>query len=101
MDGDCPRHGGGCPVLAAPGQVAALPGVVLLLHQVVAGAEGHQVGVVGRGGDGDTASAPDIGVAQLVRKVLKNIRSVTVVVVKHVVVSRSRCSLEETLKNGI
>ena len=94
MDGDCPRHGGGCPVLAAPGEVAALPGVVLLLHQVVAGAEGHQVGVVGRGGDGDAASAPDIGVAQLVRQLLQLVRVEVIVVPEHVVVARSAGALD-------
>ena len=63
---------------------------------MVSGSEGDQVSVVGGRGDGDGSSASNVGVAQLVRKVLKNIRSVTVVVVKHVVVSRSRCSLDET-----
>lgn len=62
---------------------------------MVSGSEGDQVSVVGGRGDRDGSGASNVGVAQLVRKVLKNIRSVTVVVVKHVIVSRSRCSLDE------
>ena len=46
-------------------QCSSLP-VVLLVHQVVACTEGHQVGVVGRCRDGDRAGAAHVGVAQLV-----------------------------------
>ena len=66
---------------------------------MVSGSEGDQVSIVGGRRDRDGSSASNVGVAQLVRKVLKNVRSVTVVVVKHVVVSRSRCSLDKTSKN--
>lgn len=45
--------------------------VVFLLHQVVPGAEGDQVGVVGRRRNGNGASATDISVAQLVRQTLQ------------------------------
>ena len=51
--------------------MAALPTIMLLLHQMVAGSEGHQVGVVGRGRDGDGPGAPDVGVAQLVGQLLQ------------------------------
>ena len=71
MDGDSPGHGCRCPVLAASGEVASLPAVVLLLHQVVAGTEGNQVSVVRRSRNGNAASAPDVGVAELVGEALK------------------------------
>ena len=45
--------------------------VGLLLHEVVPGPEGDQVGVVGGGGDGDGPRAPDVGVAQLVSQLLQ------------------------------
>ena len=71
MDGDGPGHGCRRPVLASPGEVAALPAVVLLLHQVVAGAEGNEMSVVRRSGNGDAACAADVSVAQLVRQLLQ------------------------------
>ena len=71
MDGDGPGHGCRCPVLAASGEVASLPAVVLLLHQVVAGAEGNEVSVVRRSRNGDATSAADVSVAQLVRQLLQ------------------------------
>lgn len=40
--------------------------IVVLLYQMVSGTEGHQVGVVGGGGDGHATGAADVGVAQLV-----------------------------------
>ena len=45
--------------------------VRLLLHEVVAGPEGHEVGVVGGGGDGDGPGAAHVGVAQLVGQLLQ------------------------------
>ena len=45
--------------------------VGLLLHEVVPGPEGDQVGVVGGRGDGDGPRAPDVGVAQLVSQLLQ------------------------------
>ena len=91
MDEDGPGHGCRGPVLAAPGQVTSLPAVVLLLDQVIPEqiivnhdinsllfcsprSEGYQVGVVGRGGDGDRPGAPHIGVAQLIGQLLQLIR---------------------------
>ena len=50
-------HAGGVPV-------------VVLLYEVVAGAEGDEVGVVGGRGDGDGARAADVGVAELVGQLL-------------------------------
>ena len=35
VDGDGSGHGGGSPIVGAPGHVGALPGVMLLLNQVV------------------------------------------------------------------
>ena len=61
---------------------------------MVPGPEGHQVGVVGRGGDRDAASAPDIGVAQLVRQLLQLVRVEVIVVPEHVVVARSAGALD-------
>ena len=87
MDGDGPGHGCRCTVLAAPGEVASLPAVVLLLHQVVAGAEGNEVGVVRRSRNGDAASAADVSVAQLVRQLLQLVRVEVVVVPEDVVVA--------------
>ena len=46
-------------------KIGILP-VVLLVHQVVTGAEGHQVGVVSWCWDGDGPGAAYIRVAQLV-----------------------------------
>ena len=87
MDQDGPGHGGRGPVLAAPGQVAPLAAVVLLLHQVVPGPEGHQVGVVGRGRDGDGPGAPDVGVAQLVGQLLQLVSIEVVIIPEDVVVA--------------
>ena len=53
------------------GNFITFPTVVLLLHQVVSGPEGHEVSVVGGGGDRDGARAADVGVAQLVRQLLQ------------------------------
>ena len=66
-------------------QQGSLP-VVLLVHQVVACAESHQVGVVGRGRDGHGAGAAHVGVAQLVGEHLQLVRGEMVVVPQHVVV---------------
>ena len=50
---------------ASKSDVVLLP-VVVFVDEVVSGSEGHQMGVVGGGWDGDTPSASDIGVTQLV-----------------------------------
>lgn len=65
-------------------QAARLP-VVLFVHQVVAGAERHQVGVVGWCWDGDRACAAHVRVAQLVGEDLQFIRREVVVVPEHMV----------------
>ena len=67
--------------------MAALPTVVLLLHQMVAGSEGHQVGVVGRGRDGDGPGAPDVGVAQLVGQLLQLVSIEMIIIPENVVVA--------------
>lgn len=70
------------------------PPVVLFVNQVVAGAEGHQVGVVGWRWDGDGACAADISVAQLVGEELELVAGETVVVPQYVVVGRPARTLE-------
>lgn len=95
VDGDGAGHGAGRAVLAAGGLVRALAGVVLLLHQVVARAEGHQVRVVGGRGDGHGARAAHVRVAQLVRQALQLVRAEVVVVPQHVVVRRPRRALTQ------
>lgn len=60
--------------------------VVLFVHQVITGPEGHQVGVVGRRRDGDGARAAHVGVTQLVGEDLQLVRREVVVVPEHVVV---------------
>ena len=52
--------------MAATSTPTHCPPIVFLLHQVVASPEGHQMGVVGGGGDGDRAGTSHVGVAQLV-----------------------------------
>ena len=66
---------------------------MLFVHQVVAGAEGHQVGVVGRCRDGDGARAADVGVAQLVGEELQFVGSETVVIPQDVIVGGTTGSL--------
>ena len=83
MDGDGPGHGCRCPVFASSGKVASLPAVVLLLHQVVARAEGNKVSVVRWSRDGDAARATDVGVAELVGHVLEVVRVQAVVIPQH------------------
>ena len=111
MDQDGPGHGGRGPVLAAPGQVAPLAAVVLLLHQVIPaqvsqhrrhshtdhllpGSEGHEVRVVGGGGDGDGARAPHVGVAQLVGQLLELVSVEVVVIPEDVIVAGPRRALD-------
>lgn len=67
--------------------------VVLLLDEVVACPEGHQVGVVGRGRDGHRPGAAHVRVTQLVRQALQLIRRELVVVPQHVVVRRAARAL--------
>lgn len=60
--------------------------VVFFVHQVVTGAERHQVGVVGRCRDGDGARAAHVRVAQLVGEQLELVAAEAVVVPQDVVV---------------
>ena len=111
MDQDGPGHGCRGSVLAASGQVASLSTVMLLLDQVIPKqvmvnhefhsiflclprSEGHQVRVVGGGGDGDTPGAAHVGVAQLVSQLLELIRVKVVIIPENVVVARSRGALD-------
>ena len=55
--------------------------------------EGHQVRVVGGGGDGDTPGAPGVGVAQLVSQLLELISAETVIVPETAVVAWPRGAL--------
>ena len=52
------------------------------------------MGVVRRGGDGDGASAPDVGVAQLVGQLLQLVSIEMIIIPKDVVVTWSRCALD-------
>ena len=67
--------------------------VVFLLHQVIPRPEGHQVSVVGGGGDGDTACTPDVGVTQLIGQLLKLVCLETIIVPQHVIMRGSACAL--------
>ena len=57
--------------------------VVFSVHQVVAGTECHQMGVVGRCGYADRAGASYIGMAHLVGELLQLVRIQVVVVPQH------------------
>jgi len=73
---------------------------MLLVHKVVARAERHQVGVVGRRGDGDGAGAAHVRVAQLVGEHLQLVRGEVVVVPQHVVVGRPAGALRRERGGG-
>ena len=68
---------------------------MVFVHQVIAGSESHQPGVVGRSGDGDGAGAADVGVAQLVGEELQLVSSEAVVIPQDVVVGGTTGSLRE------
>ena len=72
--------------------------VRLLLHEVVAGPEGHEVGVVGGGGDGDGPCAAHVGVAQLVGQLLQLVRAQAVVVPEAAVVARAGGALDALVR---
>ena len=52
------------------------------------------MGVVGRGGDGDGASAPDVGVAQLVGQLLQLVSIEMIIIPEDVVVTWPRRALD-------
>lgn len=70
------------------------PPVMLFVNKVVAGTEGHQVGVVSWSRDGDGARAAHVGVAQLVGEELELVAGETVVVPQNVVVGGPARTLE-------
>lgn len=70
------------------------PPVVFFIHQMVTSAEGHQMGVVRRRGDGDGARAAHVGVAQLVGEELELITAEAVVVPQDVIVGRPARALQ-------
>lgn len=76
----------GVPTVTLPGHMAALSAVMFFVHQMVAGTEGHQVGVVGGRRDGDGAGAAHVGVAQLVCEQLELVSGETIVVPQNMVV---------------
>ena len=53
------------------------------------------MGVICRGWYRDTASAPGVHVTQLISELLKTVGCEAVVVVQHVIMGRSTCSLRE------
>ena len=63
------------------------------VHQVVPGSEGHQVCVVGGGWDGHRPGAAHVGVAQLVGEGLELIGCEVVLIPQHVVVRGTGCAL--------
>lgn len=81
------------PTQPRPAEAHRLP-VMFFVHQVVPGAEGHQVSVVCRRRDGHGARAAHVGVTQLVGEDLQLVGRETIVVPKHVVVGRPACSLK-------
>ena len=68
---------------------------MFFIHQVVPGAEGHQVSIVGWRWYGHRACAAHVGVTQLVGQNLQLVRRETIVIPKHVVVRRTACPLKE------
>lgn len=77
-----------------PGGMASFSTVVLLVHQVVPGPEGHQVSIVRRRRDGHGACAAHVGVTQLVGEDLQLVGGEAIVIPKHVVVRGPACSLK-------
>ena len=75
--------------------------VVLLVDDVVPGPDGHQVGVVGGGGDGDRPGAPGVGVAQLVGQLLQLVSIEVVVIPEDVVVTRPACALNALVRTKV
>lgn len=95
---------GKCLVISAIAlarSVASFSTIVLFIHQMVPGSEGHQVCIVGRGRDGHGARAANVGVAQLVREDLQLVRREAIVVPQHVVVRRSACSLNPSMTTQV
>lgn len=74
------------------GCLLVLP-VMLFVHQMVAGAEGHQVGIIGRCRDGDRTGTAHVGVAQLVGEQLELVSSKTIVIPQYMVVGGSAGAL--------
>lgn len=76
-----------------PGRACHSP-IVLFIHQVVPGPEGHQVSIVCWRRNGHGARAAHVGVTQLVGENLQLIGRETIVIPKHVIVGRPACSLK-------
>lgn len=81
-------------VPSGQGSPATHSPVVLFVHQVVPGPEGHQVSVVRWRRDGHGARTAHVGVTQLVGENLQLIGRETIVIPKHVIVGRPACSLK-------
>jgi len=74
---------------------------VLLLHQVIPGSERHQMGVVGRSGNGNRSGTADIGVAELVGELLKLISVKRIVVPEDVVVAGPGGALDALVRTEV
>jgi len=61
---------------------------MLLLHQMVARSEGHEMSIVCRGGYGDRSGASHVGVAELVGQLLQLISLEPVIIPQHMIVAR-------------
>lgn len=72
---------------------------MFLIHQMVSGTEGHQVGIVGWRRDGDWAGTAHISVAQLVGEQLEFISSKTIVIPEHMVVRGTAGTLQQRNHN--
>lgn len=94
-ESSCRRPSQKCPpaVACSRERPAAHSPVMLFIHQVVPGPEGHQVSVVRRRRDRHRARAAHVSVTQLVSEDLQLVRREAVVVPEHVVVGGPACPL--------
>lgn len=74
---------------------------MLLLDEVVPGAERHEMSVIGRRRNRHRSSAAHVSVAQLVGETLQFIGSELIIVPEHVVVRRPRCALDAGMRAEI
>lgn len=94
-ESSCRRPSQKCPpaVACSRERPAAHSPVMLFIHQVVPGPEGHQVSVVRGRRDRHRARAAHVSVTQLVSEDLQLVRREAVVVPEHVVVGGPACPL--------
>ena len=71
---------------------------MILLHEVIACPEGHEVGIIGWRRNGNRSGAADVSVTQLVGQALQVIRREHVVIPQDVIVRRPARSLRREIK---